>query len=290
MDEKDCEMLEMLEQTGNITKAAGKLFTTQSALTKRIQKLEEELGCTLLIRSRKGIIFTPAAETILPHIRAISASMQKIHIDLASIAGDVAGTLKIGVSVNYARYRLPDVLKNYMAQYPKVDIHVNTQQSTRLYRSLKENEISIALVRGNFQWDEWIVTLREEPVCLVVANERAHTPLNQLPYIGRHTDRAFFDEIERWRQERGCYGSRVNLWIDDIGSCLAMVSRGIGWAILPAICLEGFNGLIRPLHFPDGTAFTRTSHILYRHDYFELPQVKMFIKAVLADEYFRETD
>ena len=43
MDEKDCEMLEMLEQTGNITKAAGKLFTTQSALTKRIQKLEEEL-------------------------------------------------------------------------------------------------------------------------------------------------------------------------------------------------------------------------------------------------------
>ena len=290
MDEKDCEMLEMLEQTGNITKAAGKLFTTQSALTKRIQKLEEELGGTLLIRSRKGIIFTPAAENIVPHIRAISASMQKIHIDLASIAGDVAGTLKIGVSVNYARFRLPDVLKNYMAQYPKVDIHVNTQQSTRLYRSLKENEISIALVRGNFQWDEGIVTLREEPVCLVVANERAHTPLNQLPYIGRHTDRAFFDEIERWRQERGCYGSRVNLWIDDIGSCLAMVSRGIGWAILPAICLEGFDGLIRPLHFPDGPAFTRTSHILYRHDYFELPQVKMFIKAVLADEYFRETD
>ena len=66
--------------------------------------------------------------------------MQKIHIDLASIAGEVAGTLKIGVSVNYARYRLPDVLKNYMAQYPKVDIHVNTQQSTRLYRSLKETD------------------------------------------------------------------------------------------------------------------------------------------------------
>ncbi len=47
MDEKDCEKIavEILEQTGNITKAAGKLFTTQSALTKRIQKLEEELGC-----------------------------------------------------------------------------------------------------------------------------------------------------------------------------------------------------------------------------------------------------
>ena len=67
MDEKDCEMLEMLEKMGNITKAAEKLFTTQSALTKRIQKLENELGCTLLIRSRKGIIFTPEAEAILRH-------------------------------------------------------------------------------------------------------------------------------------------------------------------------------------------------------------------------------
>lgn len=289
MDEKDCEMLEMLEKMGNITKAAEKLFTTQSALTKRIQKLENELGCTLLIRSRKGIIFTPEAEAILPHIRSISGSMQKIRIDLAALSGQVAGTLKIGVSVNYARYRLPDILQSYIEKYPNVDIHVSTQQSTRLYKSLKENEISIALVRGNFQWDEGIVTLQQEPVCLVVAEKHAHTPLNQLPYIGRHTDTFFLEEIERWRSERGCYGSNVNLWIDDIGSCLAMVSRGFGWAILPAICLDGFDGLIRPLHFPDGAAFTRSSHILYRHDYFELPQVKMFIKEVLANDYFRES-
>ena len=290
MDEKDCEMLEILEQTGNITKAAGKLFTTQSALTKRIQKLEEELGCTLLIRSRKGILLTPAAETILPHIRAISKSMQKIRTDISSMRGEVAGTLKIGVSVNYARYRLPDVLKTYMGKYPNVDIHVTTQQSTRLYKSLKENEISIALVRGNFKWDEGIVTLRQEPVCLVVSQQHARTPLNQLPYIGRHTDQDFFSQIERWRQERGCFGSHVNLWIDDIGSCLEMVSRGIGWAILPSICLDGFQGLVRPLHFPDGPAFTRSSHILYRQEYFELPQVKMFIQTVLADEYFRDNE
>ena len=290
MDEKDCEMLEILEQTGNITKAAGKLFTTQSALTKRIQKLEEELGCTLLIRSRKGILLTPAAETVLPHIRAISKSMQKIRTDISSMRGEVAGTLKIGVSVNYARYRLPDVLKTYMGKYPNVDIHVTTQQSTRLYKSLKENEISIALVRGNFKWDEGIVTLRQEPVCLVVSQQHARTLLNQLPYIGRHTDQDFFSQIERWRQERGCFGSHVNLWIDDIGSCLEMVSRGIGWAILPSICLDGFQGLVRPLHLPDGTAFTRSSHILYRQEYFELPQVKMFIQTVLADEYFRDNE
>ena len=106
----------------------------------------------------------------------------------------------------------------------------------------------------------------------------------------KRQDQDFFSQIERWRQERGCFGSHVNLWIDDIGSCLEMVSRGIGWAILPSICLDGFQGLVRPLHFPDGTAFTRSSHILYRQEYFELPQVKMFIQTVLADEYFRDNE
>ena len=49
MDEKDCELLLELKQSKNITKTAQKLFITQPALTKRIQKIEEELQCQLLL-------------------------------------------------------------------------------------------------------------------------------------------------------------------------------------------------------------------------------------------------
>lgn len=274
MDEKDCELIEMLWETRNITKAAERLFTTQSALTKRIQKLEEKLGCELFIRSRKGILFTPVAERILPYVRQVSDSMDRIRSQVAIYRKEVAGTLKLGVSINFARYRLADVLKGFMDQYPNVDIHVSTMQSTNLYQSLVKNEISIAIVRGSFKWNEGMVTLSEEPVCLVTAREHAGEPLNSYPYIGRHTDAGFYDKIQLWRAENGCQESRTNLWVDDIGSCLEMVSRGIGWSILPEICLKQFDGQITPLYFKDGTPFTRSSHILYKHDYFELPQVK----------------
>ena len=286
MDEKDCELIEMLWETRNITKAAERLFTTQSALTKRIQKLEEELGCELFIRSRKGVLFTPVAERILPYVRQVSDSMDRIRSQVAIYRKEVAGTLKLGVSINFARYRLADVLKGFMDQYPNVDIHVSTMQSTNLYQSLVKNEISIAIVRGSFKWNEGMVTLSEEPVCLVTAREHAGEPLNSYPYIGRHTDAGFYDKIQLWRAENGCQESRTNLWVDDIGSCLEMVSRGIGWSILPEICLKQFDGQITPLYFKDGTPFTRSSHILYKHDYFELPQVKKFIQEVLAREYF----
>ena len=65
MDEQDIELLKTLIDTQNITKTAKKLYTTQSSLTKRIQKMEQDLGCQLFIRSRKGILPTPAAEGIL---------------------------------------------------------------------------------------------------------------------------------------------------------------------------------------------------------------------------------
>ena len=69
MDEQDIELLKTLIDTQNITKTAKKLYTTQSSLTKRIQKMEQDLGCQLFIRSRKGILPTPAAEGIFPEMK-----------------------------------------------------------------------------------------------------------------------------------------------------------------------------------------------------------------------------
>ena len=54
MTERDFEMLKVLSEMSNITKAAEKLCITQSALSKRIKALEDELGVQLLKRSRGG--------------------------------------------------------------------------------------------------------------------------------------------------------------------------------------------------------------------------------------------
>lgn len=59
MDEKDFALLMVLGESKNMTKAADKLFITQSALSKRIKNIERELGAELLLRSHQGIRFTP---------------------------------------------------------------------------------------------------------------------------------------------------------------------------------------------------------------------------------------
>lgn len=54
MNERDFELLSALNQTKNITRAADLLYITQSALSKRINALEEELGTTLILRSPRA--------------------------------------------------------------------------------------------------------------------------------------------------------------------------------------------------------------------------------------------
>lgn len=285
MDEKDFEALADLAKTCNITKTAQELYMTQSALTKRIQKLEDELGAQLFIRNKKGLILTPVLEAILPYVNTVTESIDTIRTLTASGNGEVAGTLNIGISSNYARYRLPDVLAEYREKYPKVEIHINSHRSPTLYRLLTtEERISVAIIRGEYPWADGDMILSKEPICLVVGKSQEHTPLDQMPYIARETDVGYISDLSRWRNENGLRPSKSDLVISDVPAVITLVERGMGWSVLPAICLDHFNGVVKPLYFKDGKAFTRRTHILYRAGYFELPQVRAFVEIVQKHE------
>lgn len=288
MDEKDFEILANLAKTCNITRSAQQLYTTQSALTKRIQKLEDELGAQLFVRTKKGLILTPVLEQILPCINTVSESIETIRSLTASSDGEVAGTLNVGISSNYARYRLPSVLEEYREKYPKVEIHINSHRSPALYESLMEGNVSVVIIRGEYPWGDGDIVLSEEPICLVVGESQADTPLDRFPYIARETDAGHISDLSRWRSENGLTPSKSDLLISDVPAVITLVERGMGWSVLPAICLSEFKGVVQPLRFKDGRAFTRRTHILYRTGYFELPQVRAFIE--IAQKYERRSE
>ena len=57
MDSRDCQFLIDLYEMKSITKVAQKYYLSQPAMTKRLQRLEEEFGCTILLRRKKGAKF-----------------------------------------------------------------------------------------------------------------------------------------------------------------------------------------------------------------------------------------
>lgn len=284
MDEKDYEMILTLYELKNITKTSEKLFISQPALTKRIKKIENDLKTELFLRSKKGILFTPLGESIIPYIKNVTNVLKQMRDQIDSNHDFIGGTLSVGVSLNYSQYRLPKVLKNYTEDFPNVDVKIITDQSKNLYRKLENDEISIAILRGEFKWSDNSRLLYTEPICLVCSNEYANRPLNSFPYIGRNTDSLLQEKIQIWLRENGLSSNNTKLWSDNIGTCLEMAKHGLGWTILPKICLKNFDGYIKDLYFADGTPFTRSTYILYRNLYYSLPQVRLFIQYLLDSE------
>ena len=279
MTDKDIEILKDLAETNNITKTAQRLYTTQSALTKRVQSIEQELGCQLFIRSKKGVVLTPVTESILPYVRKIQHNLEQIRSIAENPEGEMGGTLKVGIAVNYARYRLAETLERYIEKYPKVEVQVTARRSPDLYKELISGEANVAIIRGDYPWAEGDVVLFEEKVCLVMGRKMEEKTLNDFPFIDRTSDVGFEADVSRWMNENKIR-RHTGLQINDVDSIMQMVERNIGWSILPEICLSGFKGIAKPLNFKSGEAFLRRTHLLYRPEYFKLPQVQAFIETV----------
>ena len=109
MNEQDYQLLIDLYETKNITKVADQHFLTQPALTKRLRRIEEELGSVLLVRSRKGVVFNTVGESVISYCRQMCEMNEQLRNSINASKGIVGGSLSIGTSINYCRYRLPDL-------------------------------------------------------------------------------------------------------------------------------------------------------------------------------------
>lgn len=288
MNEQDFQLLLTLEKTKNITHAADILYVTQSSLSKRITQLERELKVQLLLRSRQGIRFTPEGETVLHHIHHVVGELTNMRGALHNIEAEVSGTLRAGVSVNFSQYRLPDILAKYRQLYPRVTTNVTTEHSRNLYLRLMNQELDIAILRGEFPWTGAKKLLSQEKICIITTEEQQHIPLTELPFIGRVTDSSFERSLIRWFHEQNLPLSTEGITVDNIGTCVEMVKRGLGWSAVPEIGLSDFTGILRPMVFADGTPFIRATYLMYHEFALSLRQVKAFIELTESMEASHE--
>lgn len=280
MDEKDFELLRVLNETRNITHAADRLYITQSALSKRIRSIEREMGTEIMLRSRQGIRFTPAGELVLARSAAAARELDELRRSLSEMEDEVSGTLNAGISINYAQYRLPDTLAAYHKRYPKVRLHITTGQSRHLYRQLLDGSLDMAVLRGEYTWDEGKFLLSQENICVICNHEFEDKPLSQLLYISHKTDPVLAGFMTQWMRENNLSGEQAGICVDNITTCVQMVQRGLGWGLLPSICLGDYDGCIRPCTFANGEPFIRRTYILFQQEALRLPQVSTFIEAV----------
>jgi DNA-binding transcriptional LysR family regulator len=281
MDEKDWQILITLHEERNITKSAERLYISQPALTYRIQQLEKQFGTKIVSRGKKGVEFTVKGEYLVEYSKEMLLQLRKAKEHILSMDKTVKGTLRLGVSGMYARYELPALLKNFLQLYPDVEINLKTGWSSEINHMLQREEVHMGIVRGNYNWQGNKALIREENIC-IASNKQIHfDQLPSLPRINYLTDPSLRNLIENWWQDTFKVPPFISMEVDRIDTAKQMVLNGLGYAILPSICIKEDEPLFTsPIILKDDTYLLRSTWIIYRESTLELATVKAFIDFI----------
>lgn len=129
----------------NFTRAAEKLYVSQSALSQQIQSLEREVGTILVDRSRNGAHLTPAGEVLVHSARRILQELDGARLAIDELAGLQRGKLTIGTVQTVNAYLMPSVIAAYVGAYPGIQLSVLEWSADEIERGVEQGRVDIGI-------------------------------------------------------------------------------------------------------------------------------------------------
>lgn len=130
-------------ETGAVGVAAARLARTQAAVSMQLRRLEEELGQRLLDRSPRGVQLTEAGHLLLPFAHTILGAGADARRALS--AGQVSGTVRLGMLEDIAVGRLPRALRRFSIAYPQVALEIVVDTSSTLSNRLADGGLDVVV-------------------------------------------------------------------------------------------------------------------------------------------------
>jgi DNA-binding transcriptional LysR family regulator len=222
----------------NFTKAAQELNVTQSALSQRIARLEEELEATLFIRDRNSIRITDTGEQLLRYCRLANSAESELLGKLKNSKHDFAGSIRIGGFSSINRSLVIPSLKKVMKKNPRLSIQLITKEIAELSSLLRSGEADYILTnKKSDSPDIESLFLGIEENVLVKLKKSLDSDI-------------FLDHDERNPTTKGYFTQNKipfkpasMRYLDDVYGLIDGVKNGYGKAILPIHLIENDSTL-----------------------------------------------
>jgi DNA-binding transcriptional LysR family regulator len=235
--------VEVVKQ-GGFSKAARVAFATQSAVSKAVRQLEDELGVLLLDRIGHRVKLTPAGEIV--YRRACSILIQRDDLvgEVEDLRGLKRGSLRIGFSVGSSILFAP-VFARFRNRHPEIDVRFAVHGNQRLEELLLSGELDLAAMLLPLPQDLAWQDVYTEPLVVLMPNDHplAHheklklTGLVESPFILFEEDSGINQVILDTCQRRGIAPEIVTK-SRQIDFIVELVALGLGIAFLPRMLLE----------------------------------------------------
>jgi len=283
-------------QTGNISRAAERLFSSQPAVSQVIKSLEADLGVLLFERRGPRIQLTDDGRALFDIALPLLEDFDNLPATFAERLGEVtAGTLDIAAGESTILYLLPDFVKRFTSEYPQVELHLHNVTGRDGLAMLRNGEVDLAVgsmidiphdIRyvPTFSYDPMLITALDHPLA-----GRQQVTLDEVSECGlilppRHLSTWHIVDLV-FHQHGLDY--KVVLEAGGWEIIKRYVALGMGVSIVTSICLTGEEPLaVIPLteYFP-----RRSYGIVLRHNKQLSPQARRFVQ-ILDPDYLERPD
>jgi DNA-binding transcriptional LysR family regulator len=278
MDVRQLEMFKAVAEEGSFTQAAQRLHVSQSAISRQVKLLEEELQGKLLHRGARRVTLTHAGELLLRMSIRVQQDMAEVISQISETHELRRGTLTLAGGMTVCMLILPRLLRKYRSLYKHVDLRVVSGSSEEVAGMLRNHEVDLALLTLPIVARdlEVLPVLKEE---LVVVTSPGH-PLSK----SRVVDAAELGRYPLIVYEPGSNTRKVidsfftlnnipmeiAMETENVEIIKAMVAAGLGITLVPymAIAREAKQRRIafarlrgRPLHRETGWVYLKSDRV-----------------------------
>ncbi|PSJ47957.1 HTH-type transcriptional regulator CysB [Zobellella endophytica] len=173
-------IVEVANHNLNVSATAESLYTSQPGISKQVRMLEDELGIQVFERSGKHLTqVTPAGQDIIRIASEILGKVESIKAVASQHTHPDQGSLNISTTHTQARYALPDVIKGFIARYPKVSLHMHQGTPVQISESVAKGASDFAIATEAlhlyqdlimlpcYHWNRCILVPKSHPLAAV---------------------------------------------------------------------------------------------------------------------------
>jgi len=250
MDNQNLKAFITVAEVGSFSDAADRLYLTQSAISKRIALLEQQIGKRLFDRIARQVSLTEAGNELLPRARRILQEYENALQAINDLSGEASGTLRLAISHHLGLHRLPPILKQFAQQYPNVTLDIEFMDSEKAYEQVLHGESEVAVITLALDSHHNINSKKiwNDPLRFICAQDHPLAKLKKpalkdlaeypiiLPGLNTYTGRI----IQNLFQKEGI-PLKAPMSTNYLETISTMVEIGLGWSVLP-------ETLVRDLH------------------------------------------
>ena len=161
----------------NFTKAARVLGSNQPNVTHTMNRLEEQLGCVLFIRSNRGVTLTPEGELLYARVSSAAVQIQEAEEELSASATLEHGSISISATETALNIYLSDKLRAFHEDFPRIRLRISNHSTPQAVQAVRNGEVDFAVVSTPAEVDAPLNMVELESFREILVGGRTFTAL-----------------------------------------------------------------------------------------------------------------